>query len=1302
MCEKQWCLNEVFAISKLRKGLYVLAGTAVVLLTAVLVIVSVDFGMLKNRIELLVTEKLGREFRIDGELHAYVGTKIELYAENIYLANPDWAKDEAFVSVRKIDVVVNTWSFISGPIDIEHLEINGVRVNIEQNDQGDASWQFSGIKPEDDEPTEPEKSIALLEVVFDQAAVNDIRVSFSSPILEQPLLFVADSLVSSIGDDILRAEITGTLNGTPVHFEKTVGPVENLLRYENVNVDITGNVGEIRLRSTFWIDHVLVPRRPRVQIDIAGPDANYLTDILGVKPVTQGPLELSVSIEESGEQMVASVSGAFGEFDLHLDVRFQDIQELDNIDLEIEADGPDIGKLLRFAGRDYAESDPFTVEGRITRAGPEVTIDNILINIGASELTLDGFFGEYPTLKGGNLSFAASGPDYGRFNRLFGLPGNLDGAFTTSLTIAPHGDGRARINFAAEAPHITANLTSLFKFADNFNSTTVELEISGLDVGKLGAAVGVSGLPNEEFHVNASLEKDSNGILIRSLEALVGDDMFKINGHVGDNPLAGETDINIDFSGTDLGASVVALGGTVERLPKGAFHLQGRVLRQENELELRNVRAVIGDERDYLFQLSGFLTQGQRLAGSKLSIQAQGASIAALAELAGQQGIPDIPFKVAADITRGSSSTGFDNGKFESGAVVVEFSGRVGDSPLTDDMEIDFNASLPDPKKILANLGVSANYLPDGDLIAKGFIRQSSGEIRVRSFEATFAGATLQLNGDIGRLPSLAGTRLEFELDGNNFSRLLPADTQRESLEQRFEASGRITLTADELEMDRFRANIGHTSISGDVVLGLMPLLGRGSFNLKADSRDIYQLFPSLDQDSVPRSAKLKFRGGGSWEDNFWSLGKSRLDLGRGFIEISGSLDGPPSFERTNLEIEVSIQSARNLSVLVGRVLPDHPLLLNARLVGTRDVITLDNFEFTFGDSDLGGRFTLQDGDVPLLNIDVTSQLFDISGYQPEREENPPSEEAVVDHRVIPDTPLPFDLLRSFDADIDLRLSEVRTRAIVIEGLEVDAAVANGAVIIERLAVDGRRGGTLAMTAELISISSGNAEFNVTMDGEGLVLGFRAQTDEELQQLPTFDLHANLTANGGTVRELAGSLDGYIRLVGGAGRVPSGSLSFFTQDFVTEIASAINPFAKSDPYTKVQCAVILMHIDSGVINGKPVFVQQTDKLRIIANANVDLNSEKIVVDFKMTPQKGLGLSISSLVNPYVKLTGTLGKPSLVLDAESVIIEGGVAVATAGLSILAKGLKDRFFSGKDPCGKAIAEADGIQEARGTLP
>jgi hypothetical protein len=950
------------------------------------------------------------------------------------------------------------------------------------------------------------------------------------------------------------------------------------------------------------------------------------------------------------------------------------------------------------AGREYADSDPFEVRGRISRLGSEVTIDNVLVVIGASNLTVDGFFGEFPTPKGGHLSLVASGPDYGRFNRLFGMPGRLGGSFTTSLNLAPTGDGRTRIEFEANAPDIRVKLESLFSIADNFVGTTVQLDVSGPEIGTIATAAGFDGLPAEDFRITATIEKDPDGYIVRGFEAEVDDDVFKINGHIGDQPLAGETDLEIDIYGLNLGASVIALGGSAERLPKGAFFLQGRVQKQDEKLWLRDIRGAIGDDGEYDFHLSGSLTPRQQFVGSQLNIHAQGVSLAALAELAGQQGIPDIPFNISADVSRRSASTYFENGTFESGIVVMEFAGHVGDKPLEDDMALIFEASVPRMKDVIADFGIPVDMLPDGGLVASGSVQQKAGKISAQQFEASFGGAKMQISGDIGQLPSLAGTRLKFELAGEDFSRLLPPNVAGESLVHAFAASGIMSLSTNELEVERFRANIGHTKLSGDFVFGLDPFLGSGSFGVNADSPDIFQLLPKLNEDSVPQVAKLKYRGSGNWADNFWSVENSKLELGEDYLEISGSLDGPPNFERTELDVVWVSSSVRQLSAIAGRALPDHPLWLKARLVGTRDVITLEDFELTFGESDLQGQFTMRAGDVPALDIDVKSRLFDISEYLPEPQEEAQPDAPVVDHKVIPDTPLPLQFLRSIEADVKIDAGEIRTRSLTMLGLDLDASVANGALKIQKLTYASLRGGHLTLSADLIPNESGGADITFSADGKDLVLGIRAKTEEELQQLPLIEVRAELTGSGETGRDLAGSMDGYVRVVSGAGRVPSGSLSFFTQDFFTELVSAINPFTKSEPYTSVDCAVILLHFDEGVVKGQPAFVQQTDKLRISANTKIDLKTEKLNVDFKMTPRKGLGLSISNLVNPYIKLTGTLGSPSLVVDPESVLIEGGVAVATAGLSVLAKSFKDRFLSGKDPCGKAVAQADEKNEAR----
>ena len=85
------------------------------------------------------------------------------------------------------------------------------------------------------------------------------------------------------------------------------------------------------------------------------------------------------------------------------------------------------------------------------------------------------------------------------------------------------------------------------------------------------------------------------------------------------------------------------------------------------------------------------------------------------------------------------------------------------------------------------------------------------------------------------------------------------------------------------------------------------------------------------------------------------------------------------------------------------------------------------------------------------------------------------------------------------------------------------------------------------------------------------------------------------------------------------------------------------------------------------------------------------DTEKLSVGVNTVPQTGLGLSLSNLITPLTQVGGTLAKPTLALNAEGAIIQGGAAVATAGISFLATRFKDRYLSAKDACGKAIDDS-----------
>jgi hypothetical protein len=63
-----------------------------------------------------------------------------------------------------------------------------------------------------------------------------------------------------------------------------------------------------------------------------------------------------------------------------------------------------------------------------------------------------------------------------------------------------------------------------------------------------------------------------------------------------------------------------------------------------------------------------------------------------------------------------------------------------------------------------------------------------------------------------------------------------------------------------------------------------------------------------------------------------------------------------------------------------------------------------------------------------------------------------------------------------------------------------------------------------------------------------------------------------------------------------------------------------------------------------------------------------------------------------VTNPYIKLGGTLADPSLELKPLEAVTSTGVAVATLGISLVAKGLFDRITAEKKVCKHALEEIE----------
>ena len=186
------------------------------------------------------------------------------------------------------------------------------------------------------------------------------------------------------------------------------------------------------------------------------------------------------------------------------------------------------------------------------------------------------------------------------------------------------------------------------------------------------------------------------------------------------------------------------------------------------------------------------------------------------------------------------------------------------------------------------------------------------------------------------------------------------------------------------------------------------------------------------------------------------------------------------------------------------------------------------------------------------------------------------------------------------------------------------------------------------------------------MEGNDLTLGIPKAPGEDVTALPPYDIRLKLEGEGQTTRELAASLDGYLNMTMSEGIVLNAGLDRVTNSFLQELSKALDPLREEEESTKINCAAAFSVLSQGQLHGKPAVVVDTPNIKVLADATANLESEKIKVQFK-TVCKRTGFSMSSIVNPYIEVTGTLAQPRLTLNPENTVVGGSLAVITGGIS-----------------------------------
>jgi len=188
--------------------------------------------------------------------------------------------------------------------------------------------------------------------------------------------------------------------------------------------------------------------------------------------------------------------------------------------------------------------------------------------------------------------------------------------------------------------------------------------------------------------------------------------------------------------------------------------------------------------------------------------------------------------------------------------------------------------------------------------------------------------------------------------------------------------------------------------------------------------------------------------------------------------------------------------------------------------------------------------------------------------------------------------------------------------------------------------------------------------------------------------VPPVGITVDFTSTGASPRALASSANGRVLVTQGKGRIQNNLVGKVSGDLFAQLFKALNPFSKDEEFTVLDCTIVVLDIKSGKADIDALY-SQGEKIKIVGGGDIDLNTEKLNIEFNTKPRKGVGVSADMFVTPFVKLVGTLANPHIGVDKKGGLL-AAATVATGGVALLAKGVADRAAGETDRCAEILAD------------
>lgn len=955
-----------------------------------------------------------------------------------------------------------------------------------------------------------------------------------------------------------------------------------------------------------------------------------------------------------------------------LDIRIQSFNEVHRVD-----------DMLEFSVNAKVNDRPVFVTAEVggwmaLLAGADVRY-KLDARLDTFELTSDGWIDNLDNIRRPNFRFEANGPDINDLVRLLGLEeeDESEGDINISGSLTAANDKPLLLDVEGNLGLLQIEASGSLSDLEKFEEVDIDAQADSPNLGRLLGFFGIDQVGEAPFHLDVEASRKGSTLIVRKAEMLFGDATFNFSATMPSFPAFHSSNISLDVEGPDL-ERFRELTGLPGRAA-GKFTVRANIDTSPdggNEVQV-DLATSLG-----VLEAQGILTNAAGHIGSQLDLKVSGNDLALLGSAYGLSNLPDKPFEI-------SGSVALEQGGLRTTQPVVarvndialRLDGRAALNPGLQGSDFDFNLAGPDLAVLLGAFGPD-EYVPDEPYDVTGKLQVRENGLGIHGLTATVGTSNIRIEGLLVPSSGLYGSTIAIDASGPAFEEIVDQVGQLEIAAGRYVLSGKIDLLEDVYRFDDVRFERDRGELLLDLEIGQPASRNWIKFDLRAQGTDIRTLFDGsgrIKLNETPYSIVAR----GERDGELWSIDNMTLDAGDVNLRAAGELALGADKASSLFRFRGSIPDLSNVGTIDGRLMRQQSMSWDAMISSSDGELRMNDVALRIGDSEINGSLLYKPGIVPEFDIELLSDSFELAAFLEEPVSVPDSEQPQSNGRLIPDIAVPFEAMKKLNATLRVRIGELRRGDLTLFDAYLNANLRGGRLDVHDAGFRGRSG-TLVSHAK-VDPAQGAGGVSADIVAKDVNLG---TTNWNLNPEMTWSATINIDTAGNDLRTLLGNTDGVVFVDIRRARTDNTKrANLLYGDLLGEIVGALMPTKETSSFTQYDCIITPAKIDNGIVTLEPNAFVQTDKLRVAAKSRINLGTEGLDVAIQTTPRRGVGISAGQLINPFIKITGTLAKPRLSIDEQGVIFKGGAAVATGGLSLVATGLWDRIKRTDDACGES---------------